>query len=193
LCHSIPIVTGPKDLVTKIEINSGGVEPESHLNPNWISLHNQSINETCVGCHTIESMGGVSNISFCSNSACHGNVYTYAGFDAPTLRDILKDQIPTPPPAAPAPSSGASTYNGNIGALLKARCGACHGAAASGGLTIITYADLMKGGKDGVVIVPKDSAKSLLINIQSEKHFFNLSAEDLDLVKQWIDAGAPEK
>ena len=24
LCHSIPIVTGPKDLVTKIEINSGG-------------------------------------------------------------------------------------------------------------------------------------------------------------------------
>jgi mono/diheme cytochrome c family protein len=193
LCHSIPIVTGPKDLVTKIEINSGGVEPESHLNPNWISLHNQSINETCAGCHTIESMGGVSNISFCSNSACHGNVYTYAGFDAPTLRDILKDQIPTPPPAAPAPSTGASTYDGNIGALLKARCGACHGAAASGGLTVITYADLMKGGKDGVVIVPKDSAKSLLIKIQSEKHFFNLSAEDLDLVKQWIDAGAPEK
>ena len=202
LCHSIPIVTGPKDLVTKIEINSGGVEPESHLNPNWISLHNQSINQTCAGCHTVENMGGVTNTSFCSNSACHGNVFTFAGFDAPALRDILKEQLPTPAPATPtpvpspatpAPSSGNSTYDGNIGELFKAQCGACHGAAASGGLNVTTYADLMKGGKDGAVIVPNDSANSLLIKIQSEKHFLNLSAEDLELVRQWIDAGALEK
>ncbi|NOT05553.1 MAG: hypothetical protein HOP27_13235 [Anaerolineales bacterium] len=193
LCHSIPIVTGPKDLVTNIEINSGGVEPESHLNPNWISLHNQSINQTCSACHSVEDMGGVSNTSFCSNSACHGSVYTYAGFDAPALREILKEQIPTPAPATAAPSNGAATYDGNIGELLKAQCGACHGAAASGGLIVTTYADLMKGGTDGEVIVPNDSANSLLIKIQSEKHFFNLSADDLELVKQWIDDGALEK
>jgi hypothetical protein len=46
LCHSIPIVSDSKDLVTNIEINSGGVEPESHINPNWISLHNQSLDQT---------------------------------------------------------------------------------------------------------------------------------------------------
>ena len=193
LCHSIPIVTGPKDLVTNIEINSGGVEPESHLNPNWINLHNQSINQTCSACHSVEDMGGVSNTSFCSNSACHGSVYTYAGFDAPALREILKEQIPTPAPATAAPSSGPATYDGNIGGLLEAQCGACHGAAASGGLIVTTYADLMKGGTDGEVIVPNDSANSLLIKIQSEKHFFNFSADDLELVKQWIDAGALEK
>jgi hypothetical protein len=51
----------------------------------------------------------------------------------------------------------------------------------------------MKGGKDGAVIVPNDSANSLLVKIQSDKHFFNLSPEELDLVKQWIDAGALEK
>jgi hypothetical protein len=67
------------------------------------------------------------------------------------------------------------------------------GDAASGGLKVITYADLMKGGKDGVEIVPNDSANSLLIKIQSEKHFLNLSAADLDLIKKWIDAGALEK
>ncbi|HQV62906.1 MAG TPA: hypothetical protein PKV19_02815, partial [Anaerolineales bacterium] len=72
-------------------------------------------------------------------------------------------------------------------------CGACHGDAASGGLNVTTYADLMKGGKDGEVIVPNDSANSMLIKIQSEKHFFNLSADDLELVKQWIDDGALEK
>jgi hypothetical protein len=51
----------------------------------------------------------------------------------------------------------------------------------------------MKGGKDGAVIVPNDSANSLLVKIQSAKHFFNLQPEELDLIKQWIDAGAPEK
>jgi mono/diheme cytochrome c family protein len=199
LCHSIPIVSGPKDLVTKIEINSGGVEPDSHLNPNWINLHNKSMDQTCAQCHTTEGAGGTSNTSFCSNIACHGNVFTYAGFDAPALREILKDQIPTPtakpaaPTAIPATPSAPSSYDTNIGALFTTKCGACHGAAASGGLNVTTYADLMKGGGDGAVIAPNDSANSLLVKIQSEKHFFNLTPEELDLVKQWIDAGAPEK
>jgi len=193
LCHSIPIVSTPKDLVTKIEINSGGVEPDSHLNPNWISLHNMSMDQTCAQCHTTEDAGGTSNTSFCSNSACHGSVFTYAGFDAPALREILKDQIPTPPPAETTTSSGPSTYDANIGALFMAKCGACHGTAASGGLNVTTYADLMKGGENGVVIVPNDSEDSLLVKIEDAKHFFNLTPEELELVVKWIDAGALEK
>jgi hypothetical protein len=51
----------------------------------------------------------------------------------------------------------------------------------------------MSGGKDGAVITPNDSANSLLVKIQSAKHFFNLQPAELDLIKQWIDAGAPEK
>jgi len=195
LCHSIPVVSGEKDLVAKIEINSGGVEPDTHLNPNWINLHNKSMDQTCAQCHTTEGAGGTSNTSFCSNSACHGSVFTYAGFDAPALREILKDQIPTPTPAPvkPATSSTSASYDSNIGALFTTKCGACHGAAASGGLNITTYADLMKGGKSGAVVAPNDSANSLLVKTQSEKHFFNLTPEELDLVKQWIDSGAPEK
>jgi nitrate/TMAO reductase-like tetraheme cytochrome c subunit/mono/diheme cytochrome c family protein len=193
LCHSIPVASGPKDLVTRLEVNNSGVEPDSHLNPNWINLHNKSIDQSCAQCHTTDDPGGTSNKSFCSNSACHGSVFTYAGFDAPALREALKDQIPTPPAAITAPGSGASTYDANIGALFKARCGACHGDAASGGLNVTTYADLMKGGKDGAVITPNDSANSLLIKVQSEKHFFNLESAELDMVTKWIDAGAPEK
>jgi mono/diheme cytochrome c family protein len=105
----------------------------------------------------------------------------------------LKDQIPTPTPAPAATSSGSSSYDTNIGALFTTKCGACHGAAASGGLNVTTYADLMTGSKNGAVIVPNDSANSLLVKIQSEKHFLNFSAEELELVKQWIDAGALEK
>ncbi len=56
-----------------------------------------------------------------------------------------------------------------------------------------TYAGAMKGGKDGPVVVPGDSADSLLVKLQSSKHFMNLSKEELALVEQWIEAGAPEK
>ncbi len=193
LCHSIPVVSGAKDLVTTIEINSGGIEPESHLNSNWISLHNKSMDQTCAQCHSTEGAGGTSNTSFCSNSACHGSVFTFAGFDAPALREILKDQIPTPPPAETTTQSGTSSYDTNIGALFTNKCGACHGAAASGGLNVATYADLMKGSKNGAVIVSGDSANSLLVKIQSEKHYLNFNEEELGLIKKWIDAEAVEK
>ena len=51
----------------------------------------------------------------------------------------------------------------------------------------------MKGGKDGVVVVPGDAAGSLLVKIQSASHFLNLSPDELTLVKRWIEAGALEK
>ncbi|MBI4314291.1 MAG: NB-ARC domain protein, partial [Chloroflexi bacterium] len=51
----------------------------------------------------------------------------------------------------------------------------------------------LKGGKNGPVITPGDSAASLLVKTQSDKHFANVSPAELALIKEWIDAGAPEK
>jgi len=194
LCHSIPVVADQQDFVTDIEI-SRGPEPESHLNSNWISLHNQAFGTACSACHTMDDPGGTSNTSFCSNSACHGSVYTYAGFDAPALREILKDQLPPPELAVPPPAQvNTPTYDNYVGPLFETKCSACHGDLASGGLNLLTFEYVMKGAKDGAVIVPGDSASSLLFKIQSAgKHFANLTAEELEIVKQWIDAGAPEK
>jgi nitrate/TMAO reductase-like tetraheme cytochrome c subunit len=194
LCHSIPRVAVPDDFVTNIEI-SRGPEPDSHRNPNWIALHNQAFGPSCAACHTMDDPGGTSNTSFCSNSACHGNVYSYAGFDAPALRDILKDQLPPPEPTAEPPAQvDTPTYENYAGPLFETKCSVCHGDLASGGLDLLTYETLMKGGKDGAVIVPGDSANSLLYQIQSAgKHFAKLTPEELDIIKQWIDSGAPEK
>lgn len=193
LCHSVPVVADEQDFTTSIEI-SRGPEPESHLNANWISLHNQAFDSTCANCHTVEDAGGTSNTSFCSNSACHGSVYTFAGFDAPKLREILKPQIPPPAPAPALPEVPANlTFDNFIGALFGSRCTACHGDNPSAGLKLSTYADAMKGSRSGAVILPGDSANSLLVKIQSEKHFANFSPEELALIIQWIDAGAPEK
>jgi len=194
LCHSIPVVAGPQDFVAKIEV-SRGPEPDSHGNPNWISLHNKSIDTSCAACHTMDDPGGTSNTSFCSNSACHGNVFQYAGFDAPKLREVLQAQIPTPAPTpTPAPIVGNPTYTANIAPLLTNKCGACHNSAMlAGGMNLTTYAGVMSGGKDGAVILPGDSANSKLIQVQSAQHFVNLTTEELELVKQWIDSGALEK
>jgi len=193
LCHSIPITTKPDDFVTKIEI-SRGPEPKSHLNSNWIALHNQAFDGTCSNCHTTSDPGSTNNTSFCSNSACHGSVFTFAGFDALKLREILQTQLPTPTPVpVPAPVVGNPTYEANIQIIFNNRCAMCHGTTASAGLNVTDYADLMKGSMNGPVITIGDSASSKLIQVQIAQHFANLSIEELEIVKLWIDAGAPEK
>lgn len=193
LCHSIPVVANNQNFVAKIEI-SRGPEPSTHRNPNWIAIHRDSINNTCSNCHTTTNPGGTDNSSFCSNSACHGNVWTYAGFDAPALREILQSQLP-PTPEVPVITGGALTYDDTIGPLLKARCGSCHGDSGVQGLNLTTYQTAMNGGVNGAVILPGDPDGSLIIKKQSgpQPHFAQLSPEELDLVKQWIQAGAPEK
>lgn len=187
------MVATSQDFVTKIEISSGP-EPESHLNPNWISLHHDAFDDTCSNCHTTTDAGGTSNTSFCSNSTCHGTKFKYAGFDAPSLRAILKAQLPAPTPTAtPAPVVGNPTFDANIQPLFIP-CTKCHNSTSpSANLDLSSYAGVMKGGKDGVVVIPGDLANSLLIKIQSNKHFLNLNPDELALVKQWIDTGAAEK
>jgi hypothetical protein len=187
-------VVDPQDFVADIEI-SRGPEPESHLNPNWIALHRDAFDQSCSGCHTTEDPGGTSNTSFCSNSACHGNVYTYAGFDAPALREILQDQLP-PPPAETETDLGDTenpTFASYVGPLFESKCTACHGGASpQKELDLSTYQGALEGGEDGPVIIPGDSAGSLLVEVQSGQHFATLNDDELDVIKTWIDAGAPE-
>jgi nitrate/TMAO reductase-like tetraheme cytochrome c subunit len=194
LCHSVPVVAGPYDFTADIEI-SRGPEPQSHLNANWISLHNQAFNPSCSNCHNTADPGGTSNTSFCSNSACHGSAWKYAGFDAPALRPVILAQLPPTSTPAPLPTGGALTYQDTIGPLLQARCGACHGASGIQGLNLTTYQGVLLGGKSGPAIVPGDAQASLLIQKQSnvQPHFGQLTPEELALIMEWISAGAPEK
>ena len=193
LCHSIPVVTGPNDFVAKVEI-SRGPEPQSHLNQNWINLHRDSVNDTCSQCHSTENPGGTDNTSFCSNSACHGSTWKFAGFDAPQLRAVLMPQIPPTPTPMPASQEGNITYDDAVGPLFQTRCGSCHGDGGIQGLNLTTYAGVMAGSDNGPVIVPGEPDQSLLIKKQTADtpHFSQLSPQELDLVSCWIKAGAPE-
>ena len=193
LCHSIPVVAGPEDLVAKIEI-SRGPEPEMHLNPNWITLHREIFDPTCANCHSTEDPGGTSNTSFCSNSACHGTVFDFAGFDAPGLREILSSQF-SPQPEVPDLTDGPMSFEATIGPLLVLRCGECHGAGGIQGLDLSTFGGTLTGGFSGPAVIPGDPDASLLVQRQSgeQAHFGQFSQQELDLLIEWIEAGAPEK
>ena len=56
-----------------------------------------------------------------------------------------------------------------------------------------TFAGVMKGGKDGVIVVPGDFTNSLLDQDPERQALPEPDPGELTLVKQWIDAGAPEK
>lgn len=109
---------------------------------------------------------------------------------------------PTQPPTATAAATTATTTGeqapvtwAEVGPIFAARCGVCHGAGlATNGLSLGSFADALKGAQDGPVIIAGDPANSKLISIQSAGgHPGQLTAEELALVKAWIDAGALEK
>lgn len=194
LCHTIPIVAGPSEFVADIEI-SRGPEPESHLNANWIAMHNQVFNQTCSDCHTSSNPGGTDNSSFCSNSACHGIAWKYAGLSAPALRQTILASLPPTPTSTPLDLTGALTYDSTIGSLFKSRCGSCHGENGIQGLNLTTYQTALQGGTNGAAVIPGDANDSLLVKKQSgaQAHFGQLTPDELKLVIDWINAGAPEK
>jgi len=104
----------------------------------------------------------------------------------------LPTHIPTntPPPGG----SGPPTYDNFVGPLFQQKCAMCHGASAAGGLNLITYADAIKGAKDGPVIIPGNADGSKLVQVQSAGgHPGQLSADELAQVVAWIASGALEK
>jgi hypothetical protein len=194
LCHSVPVVADAEQFLTNIEI-SRGPEPESHTSSNWISLHRDYFDATCVSCHTVEDPGGTSNTSFCSNSGCHGTKWEFAGFDAPGLRVVLAEElkkyitppVPTTSAGTPAPSNSFASIQG-----LFVKCTACHGVNGQKGLDLTTYEGLMKGSTTGPVVIAGQPDQSLLVTVQqgATPHFGQFTAEELAKIIDWITAGA---
>lgn len=193
LCHSIPQVVGPGVIEPKLSLATG-MQPESHFSTHWLNLHRESFDQSCQACHDVRNPGGTDNSSFCSNSACHGISWEYAGLDAPGLAEILESERPILE-AAPALPAGTDwpTFTGQIGPLFERRCTGCHNQTmATGGLVLETYDAAMAGGKDGPVILPGDTEASLLVQYQREGHFAQLTDDELQTVINWINNGAPE-
>ena len=119
----------------------------------------------------------------------------------PDLEPILSVQLeellaarPPAPPETPAGEDAELTYDGTILPLLNTSCSACHGDGATGGLNVTTYQALLEGGNNGPGIVPEELEASLVYVRQTEDtpHYVQFSEEEIQLLEEWILAGAPE-
>ena len=82
--------------------------------------------------------------------------------------------------------------------VLESNCLRCHSAAMQeGGLILETHEDILKGGEDGPILVPGQSGDSLMIQMvegrPGKKKMppkSDLSREDIEILRKWVDAGA---
>jgi hypothetical protein len=97
-----------------------------------------------------------------------------------------------------AKDNSTPDYARDIQPLLHGKCGGCHGKnSPQAGLSVMTRADLLKGGKSGPAIVPGSSSSSLLLlHITGEKQpqmplgGKPLSSVEIELLRTWLDGGA---
>jgi uncharacterized membrane protein len=125
-------------------------------------------------------------------SLTHGSDYL-TRYMPPTLKRVL------------APSAVVSHPNSffarHIYPVLDTKCVACHGTnKEQGGLRLDSYESLMAGGKDGIVIAPKNPDGSLLLKKvtlpPNDPHFMPaegrppLTPDEIARIRAWVLQGA---
>ena len=103
--------------------------------------------------------------------------------------------------SASSVANSDSFYRQHIHPILDANCVSCHGASKTqGGLRLDSYQLLMKGGKDGPVILPHHAENSLLLQRVTQPvnspHFMPaegrppLKPNEISWISAWIQQGA---
>ena len=90
-------------------------------------------------------------------------------------------------------------YNFEVQPIFDNHCISCHigGGVYFGGLDLSSYSEVIEGGNSGNVVVPFDYANSLLWQYVNSSYMppygsgsYPLTANQIDLIAQWIDEGA---
>lgn len=107
---------------------------------------------------------------------------------------VTAAEAPVPAPASTAPPSAVIKPALRV---LRDECVGCHKPGkAKGGLLLTTHEKMMKGGDNGVPLVPGKAADSLLYQLvlkDGDPHMppkKDLTAAQVAALKSWIDSGA---
>jgi uncharacterized membrane protein/mono/diheme cytochrome c family protein len=128
-------------------------------------------------------------------SLTHGSNYLTEYMPAPIKRWVSLGAV-----SASVPHSD-SFYAKHVQLVLDANCVTCHGAGKmEGGLRLDSYGSLMRGGKDGPVVLPRKSDQSMLIARitlpPDNQHFMPaegrppLKPDQIAWIHAWIQQGA---
>ena len=88
------------------------------------------------------------------------------------------------------------SFSRNVAPIFAERCIACHNTRSPGGrLNLDSFAALLKGGESGAAVSAHKGAESLLLSMIQDgsmpKDADPLKPEEIAIVKQWIEVGAP--
>ncbi|MBL8067894.1 MAG: c-type cytochrome [Armatimonadetes bacterium] len=112
----------------------------------------------------------------------------------------------SPTPSGSESGTGGGTgaakvaFSSGVGTILEQNCVSCHsGDRPKEGIDVSSYANVMKGGEHGPIVVAGKSDESVLYKALTGNGAKKmppgdkgLSQEDIDKVKAWIDSGAAE-
>jgi mono/diheme cytochrome c family protein len=197
--------------------------PAATTTEGWIDGIDQLVNAKCATCHVNASLGNLSLKTY-ADALKGGNSGPavvpndpdqsvlvqvqqkggHAGQFTPEELDRIVKWIEagapevasttTGPTSTPAPGVEVESWSDAF-ALFTAKCTMCHINAQAGNLSLRTYQDALKGGKNGPAITPGDPAKSMLVTTQQgtdHPSMGRLTPEELAAIIAWIEAGAPE-
>ncbi|MFO0879271.1 MAG: DUF1553 domain-containing protein [Gemmataceae bacterium] len=97
----------------------------------------------------------------------------------------------------PVPARAADLFRDRVAPLLEQRCLSCHDSAKKrGGLDLSTASGLRAGSDAGPVVLPRQSSKSLLVQVvtgdrpRMPRSGPKLTEAEVGALRQWIEAGA---
>ena len=101
-----------------------------------------------------------------------------------------------PNPAIASAASGSVSFAKDILPIFESRCFSCHGGdKTEKGLDLGTYSSVMIGSQNGAVVVAGKADDSPLFGVVSNgkmpDHANQLTPQQLDLIRNWINSGAP--
>ncbi len=113
----------------------------------------------------------------------------------PTDTAIPTVVIPTTPPTEASNQAATVSFANEILPILDSRCKNCHGGRETKeGLNLTTYAALMAGSENGLILTPGDADNSLLaeqvITQEMPKRGPKLTPPQVQLIVDWINQGA---
>jgi mono/diheme cytochrome c family protein len=102
-------------------------------------------------------------------------------------------------PAETQPAREAPTFETDVLPIFDAKCGMCHGSL--GGWDGSTYEAVMNTGEHAPVVIPGDAEGSLLVQKLLGTHTEGtimppgrqLPDDEIQIIIDWVEAGAPEK
>jgi mono/diheme cytochrome c family protein len=106
------------------------------------------------------------------------------------------EPAPEGPASEPAPAQdGAVSFRNDILPIFENTCARCHGGLRTErGLNLLTYDSLMRGSRNGVVIIPGEVENSelvlMVVSGEMPRRAPELPEEQIQLIIEWVSQGA---